>query len=79
MTPTVRKPLYESETVIKAVRLLVGPGRITELRALEATTANDRRPHTASGTAKGVPGDRSEMNYGFGAIGTLVSASLSGN
>ena len=49
-TPEVKpKPLYDSQAVIEAVRLLIDADQITELRALEATTAKDRWPHTASG------------------------------
>ena len=43
------KPLYQPAAVVGAVRLLVGDGNVTELRALVATTATDRWPHTASG------------------------------
>ncbi len=49
MTLTAREPLHDSESVVKAVRLLVGDGQVTELRALNATTKSDRWPHTASG------------------------------
>lgn len=41
--------LYDRSAVIEAVRLIVGEGMVTELRALEATTASDRRSQTVSG------------------------------
>ena len=43
------KPLYEEDAVADAVRLLVGVGNVTELRALDATTTSHRWPHTVSG------------------------------
>ncbi|MDG2012396.1 MAG: hypothetical protein P8J33_02755, partial [Pirellulaceae bacterium] len=44
-----QKPLYDREEVIRSVRLLVGDGQVTELRALSATTTSDRWPNTFSG------------------------------
>ena len=49
MISTARKPLYEPEAVADTMHLLIAPDQITELRALEATTANDHWPHTVSG------------------------------
>ena len=44
-----QKPLYDREEVIRSVRLLVGDGQVTELRALSATTTSDRWPHPVFG------------------------------
>lgn len=41
--------LSDRQAVAEAVRLLVGNGNVTELRALEATTAGDRRTMTLCG------------------------------
>ena len=43
------KPLYQPDAVSDATRLLVAAGTVTELRALDAITKQDRWPHTASG------------------------------
>ena len=43
------KALYHVEAVVEACRIIVAPGDVIELRALEATTKTDRWPHTASG------------------------------
>jgi hypothetical protein len=43
------KPLCSPSEVAAAVRIVLAPGAVTELRALEATTASERFPHTASG------------------------------
>lgn len=49
-TPTInKKPLFDLEAVVESVQMLIGSGQVTELRALEATTAKERWPHTASG------------------------------
>jgi hypothetical protein len=40
---------HDPKAIAEAIRLIVGPGQVTELRALEATTAADRYPHTAAG------------------------------
>ena len=47
--PVSTSRLYHAESVAEAVRLLVGPGNVTELRALEAITPADRWPCTQSG------------------------------
>ena len=33
----------------RALRLILAPGQVSELRALDAVTASDRRPHVESG------------------------------
>ena len=43
------KQLFDANKVIEAVRLIVGEGNVTELRALEATTARDSWHRTISG------------------------------
>lgn len=49
-TPRAKlKPLYQPNAVTEAVRLLVAPGNVTELRILDAKTKQDRWPHTESG------------------------------
>jgi len=40
---------HDPKAIAEAINLIVGPGRVTELRALEAKTADDRYPHTVSG------------------------------
>ena len=40
---------HDPKAIAEAIRLIVGPGQVTELRALEATTAADKYPHTAAG------------------------------
>lgn len=51
MTPNEieAKKLIDQQAAADAVRLIVGPGAVTELRALDATTVVSRWPHTASG------------------------------
>lgn len=44
-----RPALCDRQAVADAVRRLVGDGNVTELRALEATTADDRYPRTLFG------------------------------
>ena len=43
------KALCDPKAICKAVRLIVGDDQVTEVRALNATTAKDRWLHTASG------------------------------
>lgn len=42
-------PIVSQEEVVKALRLIVPPGQVTELRVLDAVTSQDRRPHVESG------------------------------
>ncbi len=46
---SIRKPICDRAEILKMASLLLLDGQVTELRALEATTAGDRRPHTISG------------------------------
>ena len=49
-TATERKtPLHDLQAIRRQFRLLVGDGNVTELRALEATTKDDRYPRTLFG------------------------------
>ena len=41
--------LFDADEVRRAIPLFMAPGQVLELRALEATTKSDRRPHTATG------------------------------
>lgn len=50
ITPRLKTPaLYESAVIVQALRLILQPGQVTELRALDCVTTDDRRPHTLSG------------------------------
>ena len=40
---------YDTQHIVEAVRLIVGDGNVTELRALDATVGGDRYPATYSG------------------------------
>ena len=42
-------PKSDPAEIERALRLILQPGQVTELRALDAVTASDRRPHTVSG------------------------------
>ena len=42
-------PKSDPAEIERALRLILQPGQVTELRALDAVTAADRRPHTFSG------------------------------
>ena len=49
-TPTRKpQPLYERSAIVEALGLILAAGQVTELRALDATTAKDRWPCTLSG------------------------------
>lgn len=41
--------IVDRSEIIRALRTILTPGQVTELRALEAITADDRRPHTFGG------------------------------
>ena len=43
------QPLHDLQAIRDTFPLLVGDGNITELRAVEATTASDRYPRTLFG------------------------------
>lgn len=43
------KPAFDPAEAARALRLILEPGQVTELRALDAITSADRRPHVASG------------------------------
>ncbi len=45
VAPTTVDPVV----VEAALRIILAPGQVTELRAFEAVTADDRRPHTFGG------------------------------
>lgn len=50
MTTTATRPTSTNRAEVeRAINLIVGPGNVTEIRALEATTAEDRYPRTWSG------------------------------
>ena len=40
---------HDPQAIAEAIRLIVGDGQVTELRALDAVTASNRWPHTVSG------------------------------
>ena len=43
------KPVTDRDEIIRAMNLMLAPGQLTEIRALEATTAQDRFAQTYSG------------------------------
>ena len=52
MTTPLKKPTPTSNdpaSILRSLRMILEPGQVTELRALEAVTASERRPHTFSG------------------------------
>jgi hypothetical protein len=53
MTDKIANPGTAREVDLDAIRaalaLILGPGQATELRALDAVTAADRRPHVEAG------------------------------
>lgn len=51
MTATADRtlPKADAAAIEQALRLILQPGQVTELRILDAVTAQDRRPHTISG------------------------------
>ena len=42
-------PSIDPAEIVRALKLILEPGQVTELRALEAVTRNERRSHTESG------------------------------
>jgi hypothetical protein len=42
-------PRADAAAILAALRLILEPGQVTELRALDAVTAADRRPHVEAG------------------------------
>lgn len=42
-------PIFDADEASRALRAILEPGQVTELRALDAVTREDRRPHIESG------------------------------
>jgi len=49
ISPRLASPLSDRQAIIRTARLLLEPGQVTELRALDAVTDEDQQPHTVSG------------------------------
>lgn len=49
IAPTKPKSLFDTEAVVNALRLLIAPGDVTELRILDATVNGERWANTQSG------------------------------
>jgi hypothetical protein len=46
---STRTTACDQQAILAALRLILEPGQVTELRALDAVTAADRRPHVEAG------------------------------
>lgn len=49
MSTTQATPSIDTAEIVKALRLILEPDQVTELRVLDAITPADRRPHVESG------------------------------
>jgi hypothetical protein len=49
MSATAPAPSIDTAEIVRALQVILQSGQVTELRALEAVTSEDRRPHTESG------------------------------